>query len=196
MTNKELQKARTLGFFVQAAKSIIEEEGTSALSARKVGKRAGYSYATLYNYFKDMRELIAYCVFDYLNDCYKQLLDIDTSKLSCLDAILLHTENYFRFFAEQPHIFHAVFIEDLGDYPQAMTANANSPSVGLLLYQQLEQCAVEHRFDNSKIDIIHQLMIASIHGKLLFLMHKRHEQSIDALVHLLKEEIQLLIKRS
>jgi AcrR family transcriptional regulator len=196
MTNKEVQKARTLGFFVQAAKSIIEEEGTSALSARKVGKRAGYSYATLYNYFKDMKELLAYCAFDYLNNCHQHLISLDTSKLSCLDTLLLHTKSYFLFFAKQPNVFHAVFIEDLGDYPTKLTSNTTSISVGQLLYQQLEHCANEGYILQENIPILHQLIIASVHGKLLFFMHKRHNQNLDSLAQSLHHEILLLFSKN
>ncbi len=160
MTNKEVQKARTLGFFVQAAKSIIEEEGTSALSARKVGKRAGYSYATLYNYFKDMRELLAYCAFDYLNNCHQHLISLDTSKLSCLDTLLLHTKSYFLFFAKQPKCISRCLYRRLGDYPTKLTSNTASISVGQLLYQQLEHCANEGYILQENIPILHQLIIA------------------------------------
>jgi AcrR family transcriptional regulator len=38
-------------YFILAAKEIISIEGVNHVSVRKVPKKAGYSYATIYNYF-------------------------------------------------------------------------------------------------------------------------------------------------
>ena len=54
----KIQEERIRGFFLTAAKDLIRAEGVGVVTARNVAERAGYSYATLYNYFKDIRDLI------------------------------------------------------------------------------------------------------------------------------------------
>ena len=50
-----IQEERIRKYFIDAAKELIRGEGLSVVTARNVAERAGYSYATLYNYFKDIR---------------------------------------------------------------------------------------------------------------------------------------------
>ncbi len=65
MKNKEVQELRMKNYFIQATKEILKGEGLQAVSVRNVADKAGYSYATLYNYFKDITELIFVCVNDF-----------------------------------------------------------------------------------------------------------------------------------
>jgi AcrR family transcriptional regulator len=45
--------------------NIIESEGIKSIRARNIANQAGYSYATLNNYFKNIKELVFYCVQDF-----------------------------------------------------------------------------------------------------------------------------------
>ena len=57
MKNKELQEQRMKGYFLQATKDMLKSEGLKSVNVRAIADRAGYSYATLYNYFKDINDL-------------------------------------------------------------------------------------------------------------------------------------------
>ena len=54
MKNKIIQEQRIKGYVIQAAKEILKGEGLKSISVRNIADQAGYSYATLYNYFKDI----------------------------------------------------------------------------------------------------------------------------------------------
>ena len=60
MDRKEIQTRRIKNFFIEAACEIIENEGVSAVTVRKVADKAGYHYSTTYNYFQDLPYLIAH----------------------------------------------------------------------------------------------------------------------------------------
>jgi DNA-binding transcriptional regulator YbjK len=62
VNRKQIQEQRMKSYFIQAAKDMLKGEGLKSLSVRSVADRAGYSFATLYNYFKDLNELIFVCV--------------------------------------------------------------------------------------------------------------------------------------
>ena len=64
MDKKIIQEERMKGYFIQATKEILKGEGLRAASVRNIADQAGYSYATLYNYFKDIKELIFVCIKD------------------------------------------------------------------------------------------------------------------------------------
>jgi len=65
---KEIQEQRMKGYFIQATKDILKGEGLRAISVRNIADRAGYSYATLYNYFSDVKDLIFECVKDFQDE--------------------------------------------------------------------------------------------------------------------------------
>ena len=62
MNNRQIQEERIKGYFLDAAKHLLRTKGLQGVSVRSVASLAGYSYATLYNYFKDIKELLFRCV--------------------------------------------------------------------------------------------------------------------------------------
>ena len=81
MKHKEIQEERMRGYFIEAAKEILKGEGLRCISVRNIADRAGYSYATLYNYFNDSKELIYECVKDFQDECESSVKS-DTENLS------------------------------------------------------------------------------------------------------------------
>lgn len=192
---KEIQRKRMMRFFIDAAKEIIEEEGVKGLTARKIGDRSGYSYATIYNYFSDINELLAYCVLDFLEDCYKYMIAFKNEKLDCIEQIIVYTDAYFKYFIEKPDMFQLIFIEELGMKPIELLREDNKISIGILLRECVCKCADAGYIEKKNIDIIYNLLGSSIHGKLLFLINKRDEKNIDDMLLSLKSEIEFIMKK-
>jgi AcrR family transcriptional regulator len=95
--------------FVQATREIIDDEGTDAVSIREISNRTGYSSATLYLYFKDIDELLAYVSVGYLRD-YCQELAADTEQMSCAKDAYEHTWQLFcKHTFRQPVLFFNLF---------------------------------------------------------------------------------------
>lgn len=109
MKNKEIQEERVRGYFIQAANEILRGEGISNLSVRNVAEKAGYSYATLYNYFKNIDELLSVCIFDFIEEgkifILKETKNIPKGK-DKLEAII---KSYIKFFIQYPGIFELFY---------------------------------------------------------------------------------------
>jgi len=195
MDKKELQKQRMMTYFIDAAKEIIKEEGVKGLSVRKVGDRAGYSYATIYNYFNDLNTLLFYCVFDFLEDCYKYLVSFKEEGLDEKQQLITYTIEYFRYFAQRPHIFRLVFIEVLGSPPDEIVQRTQV-SVAVLLGEALTQCVKAGYIGEANIQVLADLITSSVHGKLLFYVQGRilDGTDVDKLITILEKEIELIIK--
>ncbi|MFZ5367032.1 MAG: TetR family transcriptional regulator [Spirochaetota bacterium] len=69
MNYKDIQKERVRRYFLDAAKEIIIAEGVSSVTAKKVGERAAYSYASIYNYFENQNALICEAVEEIAKEC-------------------------------------------------------------------------------------------------------------------------------
>jgi len=111
MDKKTIQEERMKNYFISAAKEIIRAEGIRAVSARNVADRAGYSYATLYNYFKDVRDLIFTCIEDFMKEC-RDFVEEETSSVKPgAGRIAAVSRSYVKFFVQYPGIFDLMYME-------------------------------------------------------------------------------------
>lgn len=135
-SNKELQEKRMRGYFIEAASEILRGEGLKAVSVRSVSERAGYSYATLYNYFKDLNELIFICVNGFIKDCEsiinEQTLDLEPGN----DRIKFKMKLLAGYFIQYPGIYELCFIERISN-PGTIQSSAK------LIYELVDRIALE-----------------------------------------------------
>lgn len=115
LTNKEIQKKRMLSYFIEAAQQIIDEEGIQSISIRKVGKKAGYNSATIYNYFKDIDQLVLLASMKYLRDYTVAL----ARNIKDQDDPYQNFISIWEFFCvasyERPNIFYNLFFNKHSD---------------------------------------------------------------------------------
>lgn len=102
----QLKQENIRGIFIQAAKNILKSEGIKALSAREIGKATGFSYATIYNYFKDMNELSETCMIEFLEECKESVLTNAKS-----DDIKDLLKAYAMFFVQYPGLYVLIFTD-------------------------------------------------------------------------------------
>jgi len=193
MDKKKIQRDRMMNYFIEATKKIIEEEGIKKVTVRRVGDLAGYSYATIYNYFKDTRELLAHCAIHYLEYFYACIKEVNVENLEIKEQILKYSEEYFMFFSKHPEIFNLIFIEDLGHFPELISETVKKPSLRDLLTEQLKICAEKAYIKPENIEYIHSLIITSIHGKLLLHINKRRGGEVEDYIRDIKKEILFLL---
>ena len=191
MLDKSIKKARMESYFIEAAKIIIETEGIKNVSVRKVGEKAGYSYATIYNYFKDINTLLAFVSLDYLNDAYQHMLEKGKTKTDALEILIIRSKEYFQYMANKPDIFKMIFLNDYGNVPREISESAYVPNVAKLLRESLDK--MEIRSCIKDLDLLHGLITSSIHGKIMFFIGGRHNLSIDDMLMQIEKEIEVLI---
>ena len=105
--NRKLtKKQRVVNYFLDAALEIATEEGVGNITIRNVSERAGYNSGTLYNYFTNRDELIAFAVIRYvalyLSDVSECITDIEKnpvkSYLSLWYKLCIHTFDHPQIF--------------------------------------------------------------------------------------------------
>jgi AcrR family transcriptional regulator len=130
MKNKELQEQRMRGYFIEAAKNLIKGEGIRSVSVRAVADHAGYSFATMYNYFRDLNELIFLCVQDFQEECRLDVEEqVKKAKGTCHEKLKARVMAYIRFFTEYPGIFELFYTArafDLGNREGTLTTIEHS----------------------------------------------------------------------
>lgn len=84
--NALLKKSRMTRYYIDAVITLSDDIPVDAITLRQVAAAAGYNSATLYNYFQNMNQLIAFTLIDRMSRIW-----IDASKLQGqLDGSLNH----------------------------------------------------------------------------------------------------------
>ncbi|MDD6569472.1 MAG: TetR family transcriptional regulator [Acidaminococcus sp.] len=68
-----LRQKRNMVYFVEATEKILKEEGIGGVTIRRVAAEAGYNSATLYNYFRDLDDLILFGSVCFLREYLVEL---------------------------------------------------------------------------------------------------------------------------
>lgn len=120
MTNKSIQKSRMWKYFIEATVEIIEREGIHQVTIRKVADRAGYNSATIYNYFKELSHLVFFASMKMLKSYVDDVTTYMVRGQNSYEKYMLAWECMCKHSFEKPELFHAVFIQDLGNQPQKL----------------------------------------------------------------------------
>lgn len=185
-----LKQDRIRQVFIDSAKEIIDSQGLEAVSAREISKVSGYSYTTVYNYFKDMDSLLTHVAVDYLEESYQLMIQGLEDVSSTKEKIILASQRYFEYMYNHPSIFKIIFINHFGQEIEDV-ADKLIPKVTILLHQLLEQLTDQQIILDR--EILFQLISGSIHAKLMFAIYKRSPMSLSQNLRLIEREINALV---
>lgn len=111
----DLKSQRVKSYFLEAAKQIISSNGVEGISARKVAENAGYSYATIYNYFKDIDELLGETKALMVTDVMKYMQENMNFTPTCTEDLLRLFAAYVKYYLDHPNIFRFFYSYRLSD---------------------------------------------------------------------------------
>lgn len=106
---KNLKTNRMKTYFVSAAKMIIAEQGVENLSVRSVADNAGFSYATIYNYYKDLDSLLWDVKKSFTEDLIQSLAGKEVDQKNQDVDINKAFQAYAEFFINNPKLFRFFF---------------------------------------------------------------------------------------
>jgi AcrR family transcriptional regulator len=173
VSNKELQEKRMRGYFIEAAKEILKGEGIKALNVRAVSERAGYSFATLYNYFKDLNELTFICVQDFLDECDAFADAQSLGRIIGVERLKIRMKAVINYFTQYPGIFELCFVEKMNDL-------GSRQSTGRMIFDLTDKIAsddlgamiADGLISDSQAKIIGMSLRNSIAGMLIFYLNR------------------------
>ena len=193
MDRKLLQEQRIKGYFVQAAKDILRSEGLKGISVRNVAQKAGYSYATLYNYFKDIRFLVFECVRDFQEECTQFILEKVGNAAPGLERLKAISHAYIEYFVEYPGIFELFYLEK-------MSAYGNSNETVELIYTFLDRlCDEDWQIYATNLDLQSEFVYKlkdqlrfTLIGLLLFYLNRNYPESYAEFVERTQQQMKYI----
>lgn len=178
MSNKEIQEKRMKEYFIQATKEIITAEGTQALSVRSIAEKAGYSFATMYGYFKDIKDLIFYCVQEFADECKDYVQMRSNSDVRGKEKIKAIVKAYVEYMVQYPGVFDLFYIEK--NNANGTTTTATDLVITLLdelCAKEIEYCISQGTFRAGEAIETMASIRNSITGLLLFYMNRQYPKS-------------------
>ncbi len=172
MDNKTIQEERVRRYFIDSAKSIIRGEGVAALSARNVANEAGYSAATLYNYFKDINSLMKICLGEFFDEVNEFVESQTKSSKEPRQMVIDKSWAFAKYFIQYPGIYELLFLEKIrviGTTPE-LTIKTEEISIQSLTKE------FELIFQGKQLTeatLLKQMYSSMIHGFLLMYLNKR-----------------------
>lgn len=194
MGNKEIQQERIKGYFIEATKEILKGEGLTCVSVRNVADRAGYSYATLYNYFSDIKDLIFECVVDFKNEC-EEFIQEETKKTPSGKKKLKDiSKAYIKYFIQYPGIFELFFLEKPSNY----SGKKNTNHLTYVFYDEICEHEWKKMIDNNEITenetVQKKLNLKnSITGMLLFYNNKNQPKTYSEFVKMVDSQLDYIL---
>lgn len=159
----EIQEKRMKNYFIDSAKAIIRGEGVKAVSVRTVAEKAGYSYATLYNYFKNLRELYYYCILDFTQECRDYVGAKTYTDLKPEERCLAKTKSFCNYFVQYPGIYQVIFTELLTDIVQIKGLNEEINKLFLDVFSsEYEEMGDTLKCTKESIFFHHKHMVTSV----------------------------------
>ncbi len=192
-----IQEERMRGYFITAAKELIRGEGIAVVSARNVAERAGYSYATLYNYFKDIRDLIFNCVEGFMEECREFVMGQIPADISGEALLIAKSRSYFNFFVQYPGIFDLFYHEKVN---QIATANSRFEKVSSffdsLVESEWEVIKEQNGVKEETIAMAGSFLKPALHGLLLFYLNKRIADEYGVVIKRVDELVRFAVRVS
>jgi len=194
MKNKEIQEKRMKEYFIQATKDILKGEGLKSLSVRNIADQAGYSYATLYNYFKDVNDLVFLCVNDFQEDCKLFVANQTKKTPKGLDKIKATILSYISYFVEYPGIFDLFYLAKVGDFGNKQTTiNAISNSLDNVCDSEWNYCISHNLLPIEKVESVKNQLRYTVIGLLLLYLNRRIPNSYSEFINHANVQIDYLL---
>lgn len=196
MVDKKIQSKRMKSFFINAGYDILLNDGLDNLTVRNIAKKAGYSYATIYNYFKDNNELMWSIglkavreIADYLSKYYKA----NKNERNCDELLRLTYKKYITYFLENKNVYQFIFFKQFNNIN---LDEKNSPPVLFNLQQEMMRKCVDEGFLKLKdIKLVGDLLTNSINGVLSLYFSGKENLTEEDLYIKVDRYIDFLLKK-
>lgn len=198
MTNrKQIQEQRMKGYFLDATKALLKSEGLKSVSVRNVAEKAGYSFATLYNYFKDVQELVFLCVEDFQQECAEHA-KMRTEKISHgkkkIKGIVLA---YLEYFVQYPGVFELFFMERMTDLGRKQPTSTLIVSfLDKLCSEEWDHCIQKQLIPPKEAEAIKACLQTTVTGLLLLYLNRHDPAGYDEFLKRANQQVDFLLDHS
>lgn len=185
-----IKSQRVKSYFIDATKEIIRSEGVENVSVRKVADKAGYTFTTIYNYFKDLNELLQEVKKIMIQDVIVYMQGFIPKKENALADIKEMNHLYFKYYIDHPHIFIFFYAYQMQPITDTIKDIPDFSQHYLDTYRDFVTKGIIKEED---VPVIAKTMIYALHG-LLALYFSDNGMTKEYLFAELDQTIEFLLK--
>jgi len=150
----------------------------------RIADRAGYSYATLYNYFKDINDLVFLCVHDFYAECLQHVKDHAKKNEKGTKRLKASIRAYADFFVQYPGIFGLFFMENLGSFSDKKNvAGLIASSLDAVCEEEWNYCISKGVFKADDVELIKSQIRHCTLGLLMLYLNQRTSYPYSEFIH-------------
>jgi len=187
---KDIKNQRVKSYFIEAAKEIIHNEGVENVSVRKVADNAGYTFTTIYNYFKDLNELLQEVKKVMIQDITVYMQGVDPHRIYNLEDIKKLNREYIKYYIDRPNVFTFFYSYRLNPSAHIDNESLDFSEHYLDTYKEFVKRGI---VKENEVPVIAKTLIYTLHG-LLALYFSDNGMTADNLYAELDKTIEYLLK--
>jgi len=192
--NKQIQEQRIRGYFIQATKDILKGEGLKGVSVRNIAQQAGYSYSTIYNYFKDVNDLVFLCISDFQKECEAFVEEQTNAKPRGMERLKATVVSYVNYFVEYPGIFDLFYLAKVGDFGhKAATIDLINGSLDAVCEKEWNYCASHGLVKVEEVERLKAQLRYTVIGMLLLYLNRRFPAAYSEFMSQLAVQINAIL---
>jgi AcrR family transcriptional regulator len=162
---KQLKRDRIRDYFLNAAKEIILEDGVESITVRSVADKAGYSYATLYNYFEDLNSLLWHTKYSLINDVFAWMKEAVTGLPENISGLKKTYEVYMSYYFEHPSVFNFFYNHKVS--PPQSIAEATELDFDKAMRETFKGLVLACKLREEDVPVAYRLLVYVVHGLLM-----------------------------
>ncbi len=200
---REKQKADVRFQFLEAARGIILEEGIALATAKNIGARAGFSYATIYNYYQNLNALLCEAVdainkelSDHLDGLWERKGPVD-SLSSLNDRVLDFATLMVEHFAKNVHVYYPFISTEIDfSYFKQRDGHPYAHPAYALLHAEMAAHKTLLKLDEDGIRVLTDVLAYIFHAKMHFFLRYQVPETLETLEAELAAELALVLARA
>lgn len=195
---KEKEKEQMTNLILDAASTIISNEGIEQLSIRKIAKMIDYSPTIIYHYFKDKDDIIYQFVGKKYLEIIKNVVDQNSNCIDLIDRLKGMLYTYIKGALENPEIYKVVMLSSNKDVIKHTSVlfreDSSRTKLMNIFYELIEQIINKNDLGSISIDSILQIVWTSTFGLIIRLIIE-NEVSKEEKEKVIKTHIEMIINR-
>lgn len=192
---RQMKEDRVKAVFVQTTKEMILAEGAQAVSVRRIADEAAYSYATLYNHFENLNELLWHTRNALMEDIGAYINDHYPADAKGAEGVSDLFKTYIEYFLLYPNAFKFFYFHDLEEPRADFVSRVVDLDFNSSFQEVVAKFMAGGGYAPKEIEVIGKIILFAVHGLLLIYISGKDEMSRENLYEALDEMVEHLFEK-
>lgn len=185
---------RVKKYFAETARNMILQDGVECVSVRKVAAEAGYSFATIYNHFKSLDELLWYTRDLMILDIFEYIQTENQEKVKNTEDVKKLFRSFMGYFVKNPHIYRFFYFHHLKKEDKPQQPLESGPQFEEQYAETFEFLLKSGKYTVGEVNLIIKTLIYALYGLLTFHFSDYEELTVEAAYQEFDSVIEHLLK--